>query len=762
MLSWSTLSRTALYPLSLPLFYRAFSFCQKFCILQGRLWRFLISTNKMPTRDYPLEKVRNFGIIAHIDAGKTTTSERVLYYTGSQHKIGEVHDGQTTTDWMEQERERGITITAAAITCFWARSDEPDKKDPVKKYRFNVIDTPGHIDFTVEVKRSMRVLDGAVVVFDGVAGVESQSETNWRYADEANVPRLCFINKMDRMGASFEKSYASILGRLTKKAVRVQIPIGAEENFEGVIDLLGMKAYRFEGAMGEDVIQHEIPENMLEEAKKYHAELVEKIVEQDEKMMGEYLEGKEPAFEDLKKMLRQGVIANEIFPVYTGSALKNKGVQLVLDGVVDYLPSPLDMPAVKGINPKTGEEVVRTASDEEPFCALAFKLQADKFVGKLAFFRVYSGSVEAGSYIYNSTTGQKERVGRIVRLQADKREEVKKVFAGEIAAIVGLKEVKTSHTLCDEANPIILESIKFPEPVISLRIEPRTKADQEKMGIALKELSDEDPTLKITSDSETGETLISGMGELHLEIIVDRMKREFNVDADVGAPQVAYRETILAESEAENKYIKQTGGRGQYGHVKLRLKPLQPVDPGAKISKNVHRSDHFEFINNIKGGIIPQEFIPAVEKGVEEAMERGIVAGFKMVDISCELFFGSYHDVDSSEIAFKIAASMCFQDAARAARPVILEPIMKVEVTTPSEYLGDINGSISGKRGSIDSTEDRGMSTVVRAQVPLKEMFGYTTELRSMTKGRAGFTMELDHYDVVPTNVAATIIASRK
>jgi elongation factor G len=716
----------------------------------------------MPNRDYPLEKVRNFGIIAHIDAGKTTTSERVLYYTGSQHKIGEVHEGETTTDWMEQERERGITITAAAITCFWSKTQEPDKKDTSKKYRFNIIDTPGHIDFTVEVKRSMRVLDGAIVVFDGVAGVEPQSETNWRYADEANVPRVCFINKMDRMGASFEKSYQSILDRLTKKAIRLQLPIGAEENFEGVIGLLEQKAYKFEGEMGSEVIPYDIPENMQADVAKYRAELIEKIVEQDEQMMSDYLEGKEPSLDDLKKMLRKGVIANEIFPVCVGSALKNRGVQLVLDAVVDYLPSPLDMPPVKGINPVTGEEVIRTASDTEPFSALAFKLQADKFVGKLAFFRVYSGSVEAGSYIYNSTTGQKERIGRIVRLQADKREEVKKVFAGEIAAAVGLKDVRTSHTLCDEANPIILEQIKFPEPVISLRIEPKTKADQEKMGIALKELSDEDPTLKITSDNETNETLISGMGELHLEIIVDRMKREFNVDANVGAPQVAYRETIQGEAEVENKYIKQTGGKGQYGHVKIKIKPLEPIVEGAKVSKNVSRYDHFEFINSIKGGVIPQEFIPAVEKGVKEAMERGIVAGFKMVDVSCELTYGSYHDVDSSEIAYKIAASMAFQEAARAARPVILEPIMKVEVVTPSEYLGDVTGSLSGKRGSIEGTEDRGMNTAIRARVPLKEMFGYTTDLRSMTKGRAGFTMEFDHYEVVPKNVADTIIASRK
>ncbi len=714
------------------------------------------------TRDYPLEKVRNFGIIAHIDAGKTTTSERILYYTGSQHKIGEVHEGGTTTDWMEQEKERGITITAAAITCFWSRTDEADKKDTSKKYRFNIIDTPGHIDFTVEVKRSMRVLDGAVCVFDGVAGVEPQSETNWRYADEANVPRVCFINKLDRMGASFEKSYQSILDRLTKNAVRMQLPIGAEEALAGVVDLLSMKAYKNEGAMGDNVVEMEIPANMMDEVKKYRAELIEKIVENDDQMMTDYLDGKEPALEDLKALLRKAVIANKIFPVYTGSALKNKGVQLVLDAVVDYLPSPLDMPPVTGTDPRTGEPTTRTASDSEPFCALAFKLQADPFVGQLTFFRVYSGSIEAGSYIYNSTTGSKERLGRIVRLQANQREEVKKVYAGEIAAAVGLKDTKTSHTLCDENNPIILEQIKFPEPVISLRIEPKTKADQEKMGMAMKKLADEDPTFRVSTDTETMETLISGMGELHLEILVDRMKREFGVEANVGKPQVAYRETILQEAEAEGKYIKQTGGKGQYGHVRLRLKPLEPLDPDKKIAKNITREDHFEFINSIKGGVVPQEFIGPVEKGIREAMERGIVAGYKMVDISAELYDGSYHDVDSSEIAFKIAASMGFQEAAKAAKAVLLEPIMKVEVVVPEKFMGDITGSLSSKRGSIEGMEERGLARAVKAKVPLSEMFSYTSSLRSMTEGRGSFTMEFDHYEVVPPNVAADIIAARK
>ena len=713
-------------------------------------------------RDYPLEKVRNFGIVAHVDAGKTTTSERVLFYTGSQHKIGEVHEGETTTDWMEQERERGITITAAAITCFWRKTEEKDKKDVSKKYRFNVIDTPGHIDFTAEVKRSMRVLDGAIVVFDGVAGVEPQSETNWRYADEAQVPRVCFINKLDRTGASFEDSYKSILDRLSKKAVRMQLPIGAEGTFEGVVDLLTMKSFTFSGKMGEEVHEGEIPADMLEDAKKYRAELVERIVENDEAQMNAFLEGNEPSVDELKATLRKAVIANEIFPVYTGSALKNKGVQLVLDAVVDYLPSPLDLPPVKGTNPDTGEEVQRTVSDDEPFTALAFKLQTDPFVGALTFFRVYAGTVSAGSYVYNANTGTKERVGRIVRLQADKREEVEKVFTGEIAAFVGLKDTKTSHTLCDEANPIVLEQIKFPEPVVSLRIEPATKADQEKMGIALRKLADEDPTFKVSSDEETAETIISGMGELHLEILVDRMKREFNVVANVGKPQVAYRETVLGSSDAEGKYIKQTGGKGQYGHVKIKLKHLEPIEEGAKIAKNVTREDHFEFINNIKGGVIPGEFIPAVEKGIRESLSRGILAGYPIVDVSIDLYDGSYHDVDSSEIAFKIAASMAFQDAAQKAKPVILEPIMKVEVVVPEQFMGDITGSLSGKRGAIEGMEDRGMNKEVHAMVPLSEMFGYTTTLRSMTEGRGSMTMEFSKYEVVPQNVAQDIIASRK
>ncbi len=713
-------------------------------------------------RDYPLEKVRNFGIIAHIDAGKTTTTERVLFYTGVSHKIGEVHDGETTTDWMEQERERGITITSAAVTCFWTPTYDLTNK--ALKHRFNIIDTPGHIDFTVEVKRSLRVLDGAVVVFDGVAGVEPQSETNWRYADEANVPRICFINKLDRTGASFERSYQSILDRLSKKAVRVQIPIGLEDNFEGVVDLLRMKAYYFEGDMGNKVVEKEIPENLKADAEKYHNELIEKIVEVDDVLMTEYLDGKIPDQQTLKKLLRKGVIDNSIFPVFAGSALKNKGVQLVLDAVVDYLPAPTDIPPIQGIDPNTDQPVVRHASDSEPFSALAFKVATDPFVGQLIFFRVYSGSLAAGSYVYNPRTRNKERIGRILRMHANDREEVKKVYAGEIAAAVGLKDTITSDTLCDEGNEVELNRIVFPEPVISLRIEPKTKADQEKMGMALNRLAQEDPTFKVSTDQETGETIIAGMGELHLEIIVDRMKREFSVEANVGKPQVAYRETITGEAGAEGKYIKQSGGRGNYGHVKIKVKPMEILtkEEVEDLPKNVKRSEGFEFINNIKGGVIPQEYIAPCEKGFKEGLDRGILAGFKMVNVSVDLWDGSYHEVDSNEMAFKIAASMAIQDACRAARPVILEPMMKVEVVTPDKFMGDVTGSLSSKRGLIDGMEDRGMNKAIKAVVPLSEMFGYMTNLRSMTEGRASFTMEFVRYDIVPQNVADTIIAGRK
>ena len=719
-------------------------------------------------RDYPLEKVRNIGIIAHIDAGKTTTTERVLFYTGVSHKIGEVHDGETTTDWMEQERERGITITSAAVTCFWTPTYA--LTDKTKKHRFNIIDTPGHIDFTVEVKRSLRVLDGAVVVFDGVAGVEPQSETNWRYADEAKVPRVCFINKLDRTGASFEHSFATILDRLTKKAVRMQIPIGLEEKHEGVIDLLRMKAYYFEGEMGNKVVEKDlsaeagIPENLIKEAEKYRNELIEKIVETDDVMMEEYLEGVIPNIDVLKKTLRKAVIANEIFPVYAGSALKNKGVQLVLDAVVDYLPAPTDIPPIPGINPDTDEHLVRHADDKEPFAALAFKVATDPFVGQIIFFRVYSGSLAAGSYVYNPRTRNKERIGRILRMHANDREEVKQVFAGEIAAAVGLKDTITSDTICDENNPIELNRIVFPEPVIQLRIEPKTKADQEKMGMALNRLAQEDPTFKVTTDQETGETIIAGMGELHLEIIVDRMKREFTVEANVGKPQVAYRETITGTSEAEGKYIKQSGGRGNYGHVKIKVKPMEMLtkEELEDLPKNTKRHEGFEFVNNIKGGVIPQEYIVPCEKGFKEGLDRGILAGFKIVNVSVDLWDGSYHEVDSNEMAFKIAASMAVQDACRRANPVILEPMMKVEVITPDKFMGDVTGNLSSKRGLIEGMEDRGMNKVIKAIVPLSEMFGYMTGLRSMTEGRAGFTMEFFRYDIVPNNVAETIIAARK
>ena len=714
-------------------------------------------------RDYPLQRVRNIGIIAHIDAGKTTTTERILYYTGISHKIGEVHEGEAIMDWMEQEKERGITITSAATTCFWTQT-YADHANKENEYRFNIIDTPGHVDFTAEVERSLKVLDGGVTVFDGVAGVEPQSETVWRQADKYHVPRICFVNKLDRTGASFEKSFNTILDRLSKKAVRMQIPIGLEEKHEGVIDLLTMKAYVFVGELGKEVKEIEIPNNIKEDAKKYHNEMVEKIVENDETMMNDYLGGKEISIDQLKVIIRKAVIANEIFPVFCGSALKNKGVQLVLDAVVDYLPSPLDVPPIKGINPKTTQEEERISDDAAPFAALVFKLQTDPFVGQLTFFRIYSGTLESGSYILNASTGKKERIGRILRLHANKREEVKTVYAGEIAAAVGLKNTTTSDTICDEARPIELERIEFTEPVVSMRIEPKTKADQEKMGMALNSLSAEDPTFKITSDSETAETIIWGMGELHLEILVDRMKREFGVETNVGKPQVAYKETITKLSEAEIKYIKQSGGRGQYGHVKINIKPLEKLteEQLEKLPKNTKRTDHFEFVNSIKGGIIPQEYIPACEKGFKEGMTRGVVAGYQLVDISVNLYDGSYHEVDSSEIAFKIAASQALQEAARKATPVLLEPIMKVEVVTPEKFMGDVTGNLSSRRGQIEGMEERGMSKAIQAKVPLSEMFGYITSLRSMTEGRASFTMEFDSYQIVPQNVATEIIESRK
>ncbi|MBI3046598.1 MAG: elongation factor G [Candidatus Harrisonbacteria bacterium] len=698
-------------------------------------------------RQYPLEKTRDIGIIAHIDAGKTTVSERILFYTGVSHKIGEVHEGDTVMDWMEQERERGITITSAATTCFWVPTyQHGDKKF---EHRINLIDTPGHIDFTVEVKRSLRVLDGAVVVFDGVSGVEPQSETNWRYADEYKVPRLCFINKLDRTGASFEGSYQSILERLTPNAVPIQIPIGLENNFEGVVDLLKMKAYQFEGEKGEKIKEIEIPANLLEEAKKHRHALIEKVVEQDDDLMSHYLEGREPDLNSLKRVLRKATIANTLVPVVCGSALKNKGIQLVLDAVIDYLPSPLDLPPVKGLDLKSGAEITREASDEAPLAALAFKIAADPFVGSLTYFRVYSGVMKRSTYVLNSTKNIKERIGRMVRMHANQREEVEEIHAGDLGAIVGLKDTTTGDTLCDENNPIILEKIIFPEPVISLRIEPKTKADQEKMGMALRRLSEEDPTFRVTGDIETGETIIWGMGELHLEIIVDRMKREFTVLANVGRPQVAYRETIKMEAEAEGKYIKQSGGRGQYGHVELKVEPME-------------RGKGFEFVDDIKGGVIPKEFIKPVEKGVIEAMQKGVVAGYPLNDMKVTLYDGSYHEVDSSEAAFKIAGSIALQEAAKRAKPVLLEPIMKVQTLVPSEFMGDITGDLSSKRGKIEAMTDRANIKVIDAKVPLSEMFGYATKLRSMSQGRGNFNMEFSHYEEVPNNIAELIKEGKK
>ncbi|HUX36140.1 MAG TPA: elongation factor G [Candidatus Paceibacterota bacterium] len=699
-------------------------------------------------RKYPIEKTRNIGIIAHIDAGKTTVSERVLFYTGVSHKIGEVHEGDTVMDWMEQERERGITITSAATTAFWTPTYR--KGDKNFEHNINLIDTPGHIDFTVEVKRSLRVLDGAVVVFDGVAGVEPQSETNWHYADEYHVPRICFINKLDRMGASFEKSFASIRERLTPYAFRAQLPIGSEADFSGVVDLLRQKAFEFQGEKGERVVEIPVPENMKADMEKYRRELIEAIADNDDALMEKYLAGEEIPLEELMRVLRKGVIANKIIPVFTGSALKNKGVQLVLDAVADYLPSPLDLPPVKGTNPdKEGEEIFRKADDSEPFTALAFKVANDPYVGSLTYFRNYGGILKRGSYIMNGAKGQQERVGRIVRMHANQREEVEEIYSGEIAAIVGLKNTGTGDTLCSPDFPIVLEKIVFPEPVIGIRIEPKTKADQEKMGTALHRLADEDPTFRVAGDPETGDTIISGMGELHLEIIVDRMKREFGVEANVGRPQVAYKETITAGAEAEGKYIRQSGGRGQYGHCWLRIKPLE-------------RGQGFVFENEIKGGLIPNEYIPAVEKGVKEALDKGVIAHYPMVDVEVALYDGSFHEVDSSEAAFKIAGSMAFQEAVRRAKPVILEPIMKVQVIVPQEFMGEITGDINSRRGKIETMGDRANTKVIEAKVPLSEMFGYATGLRSLTQGRGSFSMEFSSYEPAPNNIAQLIIEGKR
>ncbi len=689
-------------------------------------------------REYSLEKTRNIGIIAHIDAGKTTVTERVLFYTGKKHKIGEVHEGEATTDWMEQERERGITITAAAITCFW------------KGHRFNIIDTPGHIDFTVEVQRSLRVLDGGVVVFDGVAGVEPQSETVWHQADKYNVPRICFINKLDRMGADFYKDVQSIHDRLTKKAYPAQLPIGAEENFRGIIDLLTQRAYIYHDDMGTKIEEADIPDDMKEKAAEYRHALIEAIIENDEDLMNKYLAGEEIALEDLKRVLRKATIARTIVPIFCGSALKNKGVQFLLDAVNDYLPSPLDIPPVAGTHPNDADvEIVRNADDAEPFCALAFKIAADPFIGKLCFFRVYSGTLKAGSYVLNTTSGDKERIGRIVRMHANDREDIEEIYAGEIGAAVGLKNTFTGDTLCDPDKPVMLESITFPEPVISVAIEPKTKADQEKMGVAIQKLAEEDPTFRVRTDEETLQTIISGMGELHLEIIVDRMKREFKVEANVGKPQVAYKETILTTAEGEGKYIRQSGGRGQYGHCWLRVEPQE-------------RGKGFEYVDEIKGGVIPKEFIPAIQKGVKEALTRGITAGYPVIDVKATVYDGSYHEVDSSEAAFKMAGSFAFQEACKKAQPIVLEPVMKVEVVTPEQFMGDVIGDLNSKRGQIREMTDRNNTKVIDAIVPLAEMFGYATQLRSMTQGRASYSMEFSNYEQVPRNIVETLVAKTK
>ncbi len=699
-------------------------------------------------RAYPIEKYRNIGIIAHIDAGKTTVSERILFYTGISHKIGEVHSGQAIMDWMEQERERGITITSAATTCFWTPGREEEKKKE-NEHRINIIDTPGHIDFTAEVQRALRVLDGAVVVFDGVAGVEPQSETVWRQADKFMIPRICFVNKLDRTGGSFERALESIWSKLTSATAVLQLPVGSESDFKGVIDLIEMKMIIFDGDFGQILRYEEIPEEMKSKAEEWRIKLLEKVVAEDDALFEKYLAKEEIPAEELTKVLRTAVLECKLIPVLCGTALKNKGIQLLLDAVCRFLPSPIDLPPVEGKNPSNEEILTRKSDDAEPFAALAFKVATDPYVGTLTYFRVYSGVLTTGSYVLNPVTGEKERISRIVRMHSAEREEVKEVFAGDIAATVGLKNTSTGHTLCEENSPIILEEITFPEPVISIRIEPKTKADQEKMGMALKKLAEEDPTFRIKSDAETGETVISGMGELHLDILVDRMKREFKVEAQVGRPQVAYRETIRDAADAEGKYIKQSGGRGQYGHVRIKVEPKA-------------EAEGLEFVDAIKGGIIPKEYIPAVEKGIKEASDKGILAGYPISDLKVTLYDGSFHEVDSSEMAFKIAGAMAFQEACKKAKPVLLEPIMKIEVVIPPDFLGDVIGDLSSRRGRIEETEERmGMKTV-NAKIPLSEMFGYATSLRSLTEGRGNFTMEFEHYSEVSANVSQEIIEGRK
>ncbi len=683
-----------------------------------------------------LEKTRNIGIAAHIDAGKTTTTERILYYTGVSHRIGEVDEGTAVMDWMEQEQERGITITAAATTCFW------------KGYRINIIDTPGHVDFTIEVERSLRVLDGCIAVFCGVGGVEPQSETVWRQADKYRVPRIAFVNKMDRVGADFFNVIKMMRERLKTNPVPVQLPLGREEDFAGIVDLIKMKAVLWdESTVGARYHEEEIPPEMIPLAEEYREKLLESIADFDEVFMERYLEGDGVTEDEIKRVIRKATLEMKMVPVLCGAAFKNKGVQPLLDAVVDYLPSPLDIPAVKGINKETGEEEERKTSDDEPFCALAFKIQTDPYVGQLTYVRVYSGCLKSGSYVYNATKEKKERIGRLLKMHANKREEIKEVYAGDIAACVGLKYTTTGDTLCDENHPIILESISFPEPVISIAIEPRTKADQDKLSISLNKLTVEDPSFHVKIDEETGQTIISGMGELHLEIIVDRLLREFKVGANVGRPQVAYKETIRRKAKAEGKFIKQTGGRGQYGHVWLEVEPNE-------------KGKGFEFNNKIVGGTIPKEYIPAIEKGIREAMESGVLAGYPMVDIRVTLFDGSYHEVDSSEMAFKIAASMGFKEAVRKADAVLLEPIMSIEVVAPEEFMGDIIGDLNSRRGKILGIEERSGARIIKALVPLSEMFGYATDLRSMTQGRGTYTMQFSHYDQVPEQKANEIMVS--
>ena len=703
----------------------------------------------MAGREYPLERTRNIGIMAHIDAGKTTLTERILYYTGVNYKIGETHDGASTMDWMEQEQERGITITSAATTCHWTLEDHHKAKPGALEHRINIIDTPGHVDFTVEVERSLRVLDGAIGVFDAKAGVEPQSENVWRQADTYNVPRMAFINKMDKMGADFFMSVQTIIDRLGKNAIPVQIPIGQEDDFVGLVDLFEMEAYYYKDDKGEDIEITEIPDDLKDLAQEWHENLVEKICDLDDDLMMQYLEGEEPSVEDLKKALRKGTIACEAVPVYCGSAYKNKGVQKMLDGVIEYMPAPTDIPDITGTD-EDGNEVVRKSSDDEPFAALAFKIMTDPFVGKLAFFRVYSGTLNSGSYVLNATKGKKERVGRILQMHANKRSELDKVYSGDIAAAVGFKLTTTGDTICDEKHPVVLESMEFPEPVIELAIEPKTKNDQGKMGEALAKLAEEDPTFRAHTDQETGQTIIAGMGELHLEVIVDRLLREFNVEANVGAPQVAYKETFTKEVEIDSKYAKQSGGRGQYGHCRVRFTPMDP-----------NGENTYEFESTVVGGAIPKEYIPAVDEGIQEAAQAGILAGFPVLGIHANCYDGSYHEVDSSEMAFHIAGSMAFKDAMKKGDAVLLEPIMKVEVTMPEEYMGDVIGSLNAKRGQIEGMDDIGGGKIVRAFVPLAEMFGYSTELRSTTQGRGNYSMFFEKYEKCPKNVQDKVLAQK-